>query len=59
MLDKDWQYLNDAHRKNSEACLERVTYWSEHPFSREEVIEIFKHQGDNLKTINKKQNKEL
>ena len=50
-MNKERQYLNEAHRKNSEACSRRVAYWSEHPLSQEEMIHMFKHQGDELKAL--------
>lgn len=47
-IPEDWQYLNEAHRKNSEACLKEVAEWMEHPFSHEEIKMIFKRQKDKL-----------
>ena len=43
LMNKERQYLNEAHRKNSEACQKEVAYWLEHPLSHEEAMHMFKH----------------
>ena len=58
MSKRERQYLNDTHRQNSQACLKEVAYWLEHPLSHEEAREMFLHQGDELKALRKKQQKE-
>ena len=50
MLPKDWQFLNEIHRKNTEACLEEVRSWSQHPFSHEEIKQIFQRQKGALRS---------
>lgn len=52
-IPEDWQYLNEAHRKNSEACLKEVAEWMEHPFSHEEAKRMFEHQRDELEALRK------
>jgi hypothetical protein len=54
-MNKERQYLNEAHRKNSEACQKEVAYWLEHPLTYEEAMHMFKHQGDELKALREKQ----
>ena len=54
MLPKDWQYLNKAHRKNSEACLKEVAYWLEHPLSHEEAKQMFLRQKEAMEALQKK-----
>ena len=51
LMNKERQYLNEAHRKNSEACQKEVAYWLAHPLSHDEVMHMFKHQGDKLKAL--------
>jgi hypothetical protein len=53
MSSKDRQYLNEVHRKNSEACIKEVAYWLEHPLSYEEAKRMFEHQGDELESLRK------
>ena len=53
MLPDDWQFLNEAHRKNTEACLKEVAYWLEHPFSHDEVKMIFKRQREKREALSR------
>ena len=43
---KDWPYLNEAHRKSSEACLKRGAYWAERTLTYEEAMHMFRQQGE-------------